>query len=277
MNKTRENSFIAKKFQLTTSTLALVFVSAILMPLISGCSKRYHDLPAFSSFPIVDAQNNSVGRFKTSYLGEQIDAYFRGSVAAPIAVATFVDIDNLYNTSTFGRVVSEQLMSELAMRGYTVIEMRQAEALQVMDRKGEFGLSRDTNTLRESHEVAALVVGTYAISPLRVYINARLIDPTTSIVTSVGSVEMEKTKEITRMLRSHSFPPSLERIPVRRLGYSSFPQQSYGQFAPIGSGHHSNQLNLESDIIPELKEEVAPKMNKSTITAPVEPTLEPTT
>src|SRR5262245_19611390 len=107
--------------------------SLILLSLLSGCSKRYQDLPAFSSWPIQDAHNNSVGRFKTSYLAEQIHAYFRGHAAGPIAVTTFVDIDNLYTTSTFGRLVAEQLMSELAMLGYNVIEVRQSEAMQIID------------------------------------------------------------------------------------------------------------------------------------------------
>ncbi len=200
------------------SLLALSVVGAV-----SGCSKRYHDLPAFSAIPFRDYENQSVGRFKTTYLADQIHAYFRGNAAGPIAVATFVDIDNLYNSSTFGRVVAEQLMSELAMRGYSVIEVRQADALQIMPFEGEFALSHETKKLRKWQDLSGVVVGTYVDSPVRVYVNARLIDPATSMIVSAGSIEMAKTAEIARLIRRSQIPPSMERIPVRHLGYASHP------------------------------------------------------
>lgn len=193
----------------------------------SGCSKRYQDLPAFSAIPFRDSENQSVGRFKTSYLADQIHAYFRGNTAGPIAVTTFVDIDNLYQSSTFGRILGEQLMSELSMLGYNVIELRQAEAMQIMYDQGELGLSRDIHTLKKHRDLSAIVVGTYAISPVRVYVNARLLDPETSMIVSVGSVEMAKTGEIARLLRTNTMPQALERIPVRHLGYTVTPAPVY--------------------------------------------------
>jgi len=195
-----------------------------------GCSKRYHDLPAFSAFPIPDPENESVGRFKTSYLADQIHAYFRGNISGPVAVTTFVNIDDLYQSSTFGRVLAEQVISELAMRGYNVIEVRQSDSMQINAIGGEFGLSRDTSTLRANRDLSAIVVGTYAVSPVRVYVNARIIDPTNSLVVSVGSVEMRKTAEIDRLLRANSVPSSLERIPVRHLGYNVYPAPYYWPF-----------------------------------------------
>lgn len=211
-----------------------LFASVLTIVLLTGCSKRYHDLPVFSAIPLGDPVNHSVGRFKTSYLADQIHAYFRGNISGPIAVTTFVDIDNLYDSSTFGRVVGEQLISELAMRGYNVIEVRASDAMQIQFNKGEFGLSRHTDTLRGQQEIAALVVGTYTVSPYRVYLNTRVIDPRSSMVISAGSVEMAKTREITRLVRGGSFPSTLERIPVRHLGYGGFPLPYYypAQTAP---------------------------------------------
>jgi len=213
--------------------IAMFSIASIsLLLILAGCSKRYHDLMAFSAMPIYDAENQSVGRFKTSYLADQIYAYFKGNVNGPIAIATFVDIDNLYNSSTFGRILSEQLMSELAMRGYTVLEVRQSDALQILNNEGEFGLSRDINTLRGTQEISGLVVGTYAVSPERVYLNTRLIDPNSAIVVSVGSVEMSRTKEISSLLRTNSFPTTLERIPVRQLGIAPVSVPQFWQHWP---------------------------------------------
>ena len=229
--------------------LKSTFSSLVLLALataITGCSKRFHDLPAFSALPLGDPVNHSVGRFKTSYLADQIHAYFRGSINGPIAVTTFVDIDNLYQSSTFGRVLGEQLMSELAMRGYNVVEMRASDAMQVQFNKGEFGLSRDVSALRGAQDISAIVVGTYTVSPLRVYVNTRVIDPRSSLVVSAGTVEMAKTREITRLVRAGSFPGSLERIPVRHLGYGMYPAPFYyPQMAYPWP--YAPQPNVESD------------------------------
>lgn len=219
--------------------LALVILGGV------GCSRRYNDLPAFLPFQFKEYENRSVGRFKTSYLADQIDEYYRGSNPGPIGITTFVNVDDLYSTSTFGRMLSEQLMSELAMKGYDVIELRHSDALQFLNPSGEFALSRDIATVRRERELGGIVVGTYVVSPVRVYLNARLVDPTSSMVLSAGSVEMSKSKEIARMLRGGSVPGTLERIPVRHLGTSTYPMlwqpaRSYEEETPRAAGPRDN-------------------------------------
>lgn len=234
-------------------SLCVLFCSALLLV---GCSKRYNDLPAFSPIPIEDYENHSVGRFKTSYLAEQIDTYYRGTNPGPIGITTFVNIDDLNNTSTFGRMYGEQLMSELAMRGYDVVELRHADALQFLNNTGEFALSRDLGHVRKSHNLGGVVVGTYTVSPLRVYVNARLVDPSSSVILSAGSVEMSKTEEIARMLRAGSFPGTLERIPVRHLGMTQYP-------AALFPSTPSRVYDLEEeDSAPVIREEL-PAMGNS--------------
>jgi len=205
--------------------LNLALLAALLM--LSGCSKRYSDLPAYSPIHFKDYQNGSVGRFKTSYLVDQVDNYYRGTSPGPIGVTTFVNLDDLYSTSTFGRVLAEQVMSELAMRGFDVVEMRHSDALQFLLNDGEFALSRDVAAIRRERDLGGIVVGTYVASPVRVYVNCRLINPSSSIVLSAGSVEMEKTDEMARLLRGGAFPTALERIPVRHLGLSTYPMNMF--------------------------------------------------
>jgi len=169
-----------------------------------------------------------VGRFKTSYLAEQFDQFYRGTSPGPIGVTTFVNIDDLYTTSTFGRMLGEQVMSELAMRGFDVIELRHSDALQFLASSGEFALSRDVGFVRKERELGGVVVGTYVVSPVRVYLNARLIDPSTSKVLTAGSVEMPKTEEIAKMLRGGTVSATLERIPVKHIGFSTYPMNLFG-------------------------------------------------
>ncbi len=237
--------------------LVAVFSVIAILALI-GCSKRYHDLPSFSPIPMDDYENHSVGRFKTSFLAEQIDTYYRGTNPGPIGVTTFVNIDDLYNTSTFGRMYGEQLMSELAMRGYDVIELRHADALQFLNNTGEFALSRDMGLVKKSQNLGGVIVGTYVVSPERVYVNARLVDPSSSIVLSAGSVEMSKSNEIARMLRGGSFPGTLERIPVKHLGMTAYPAALFP--SPAARVYDMEESSFDSH--PSIREELPPLATK---------------
>lgn len=205
---------------------------------LSGCSKRYHSLPVFSPISLTDYPNKSVGRFKTSYLADQVDEYYRGVDPGPIGVTTFVNLDDMESTSSFGRVCSEQLLSELAMKGYEVVELRKGEALEFVQDKGEFMLSRSPALVKRTHSLGAILVGTYTSSEDRVYLNVRLIDPRSAMVLSAGSAEMERTDEIARMLRRGKGGGQLERIPVvstrsMRVPLTQYPRDAFAM-APIG-------------------------------------------
>lgn len=180
-------------------------------------------------------------------------------MAGPIAVTTFVEIDNLYQSSTFGRILAEQLISELSMKGYNVTEIRLSDAVQIIENEGELGLSREINTLRPQQNLSGLVVGTYAVSDKRVYINARLIDPGSSRIISVGSVEMSKDKEISQLLRGNSFPSSMERIPVRQLSYQKAPMPYYFSGNPFDSQYDMRAEEFAKKLMHE-----APSEEKST-------------
>lgn len=256
---------------------SLCCLSTLLSSLLS-CSKRYDNLAPFNAIPFSDAYNYSVGRFKTSYLADQIHAYYRGNIRGPIAVATFVELDNLYGSSPFGRLLGEQLMSELAMKGYTVIELRKSDALQIITNEGELALSREMKTLKPVHDISGIVVGTYVESPVRIYVNARLIDPASSVVVSAGSVEMPKTQEIARLLRNSSVPQTLERIPVRHLGYSGFLLPYYGwpYMGPTGKGLPPDLNDPEENYPGEGQPGITDLPEPRTVVPPA-PTLEPTT
>jgi TolB-like protein len=193
-------------------------------------------------------------------------------MAGPIAVTTFVEIDNLYQSSTFGRILAEQLISELSMKGYNVNEIRLSDAVQIMESEGELGLSREINALRPQQHLSGLVVGTYAVSNRRVYINARLIDPRTSNIISVGSVEMSKSKEISQLLRGNSFPSSLERIPVRHLSYQKAPMPYYFAGNPFFNNGHDTRAE---EFAKKLMQEVPSEENGSKNEAPEEAMLPP--
>lgn len=257
MNSTIKGNRWVKILQVACHLL----VASIVMAFGAACSKRYSDVPTYSPFPMGDYENESAGRFKTSYIVDQIDHYYRGTNPGPIGVTTFVNADDLYSTSTFGRMYAEQVMSELAMRGFDVIELRHADSLQFMSGRGEFALSRDMSSVRPARQLGGVVVGTYVVSPVRVYVNARLLDPTTSVVLSAGSVEMSKSGELARLLRGGAFPATLERIPVRHVGISTYPlslaPSEAGRLYDLeerggaSAGWKTGESNVEPRLMPE--------------------------
>ena len=104
MESNKNNAFWSPRRLLLQLACQLLMI-AILLVGFAGCSKRYSDIPAYTPMPFREYMNQGVGRFKTSYLAEQIDAYYRGTNPGPIGVTTFVDLDDLYTTSSFGRRV----------------------------------------------------------------------------------------------------------------------------------------------------------------------------
>ncbi|MCF8143200.1 MAG: hypothetical protein K9N21_04695 [Deltaproteobacteria bacterium] len=98
------------------------------------------------------------------------------SLDTPIMAASFVDIDSLTTSSTFGRIVSEQVASRLAQHGLRIIEIKlRQESVFIKKGQGEFILSRELKDLGSSREIRAALVGTYAVSDHFIFVSARIV------------------------------------------------------------------------------------------------------
>ena len=94
----------------------------------------------------------------------------------PIMAASFVNIDDLTQSSTLGRVVSEQIASRLAQHGFKIVEVKlREESVFIEEGKGEFLLSREVLSLGATRGAHAVLVGTYAVSKNYIFISARVV------------------------------------------------------------------------------------------------------
>ncbi len=93
-----------------------------------------------------------------------------------VLVCTFVELKKLNRTSSLGRYVAEQLMSEMQQRHYEVVEIRKSQAIMLQEKRGEFGLSRNPAEISQSATAGAMLTGTYTPSKDSIVINARIID-----------------------------------------------------------------------------------------------------
>ncbi|MDP6855818.1 MAG: FlgO family outer membrane protein, partial [Arenicellales bacterium] len=92
-----------------------------------------------------------------------------------LILASFADIDNLENSSTFGRIVAQQIGSVFSSQGYKIIEMLLRGNVYIGKGEGEFLLSRALKDLSSEHDAQAVIVGIYAVGSKSVYVTAKLI------------------------------------------------------------------------------------------------------
>ena len=127
----------------------------------------------------VSAVKESSGQNVSPMLKDAVDALELGR---SIIVASFVNIDNLEESSSFGRTVSRQLATQFSAHSYQVIELLLRKNVYIESKNGEFLLSRELVNIGAEHNAQAVLVGTYAVGSKSVYVTARLVDAKSSIV-----------------------------------------------------------------------------------------------
>jgi len=94
----------------------------------------------------------------------------------PILSTSFVNLDNLKETSAFGRLVGVQVASRFSQHGYKVTELRLSNGkVLVQEKNGELALFREMNRIDKCHDAQAIIVGTYSIAGNRAFLSTRLV------------------------------------------------------------------------------------------------------
>nr|MBF0223094.1 hypothetical protein [Desulfobulbaceae bacterium] len=117
-----------------------------------------------------------------------------------LVFSTLVNLDELYQTSKFGRALSEALATQLFQHGYGVVELRKIDTILVKNNSGELVLSRETKRLAAQYDADAIVAGTYSMTPGSVIINVKILDIDSQEVLSVGGVELRRSHTINYLL-----------------------------------------------------------------------------
>ncbi len=113
---------------------------------------------------------------------------------------TVVNLDDLYQTSKFGRALSEALATRLFRHGYGVVELRKIPGLLIKDKSGELVLSRESGKLAKEYEANAIVAGTYSVTPTSIIINIKVLDVLSQDVLSVAGLELERSLTLNYLL-----------------------------------------------------------------------------
>ncbi|GAB6077338.1 hypothetical protein JCM8795_00240 [Hydrogenobaculum acidophilum] len=148
-------------------------------------------------------------------------------IRAPIGVSVIVDLNRLHETTDFGRLLSEDLISELQRKNMAVIDIR-AQTFMLINPQGEFYLSRNINNLRKEYKIGYVLVGTYSVGDYSTSVNARIIDASSGFVVATAHASIP-TQIISDLLYNSS-----QSIPELQLRGSSM-APSYQNLAQSAS------------------------------------------
>ena len=119
----------------------------------------------------------------------------------PLIMATIVNIDALDQTTTLGRLVSEQLSTRMAQGGLQMLEMKLRNSVYLKRNQGELMLTREIGEVATSHNAQAIVVGSYAETSDMVFINVKVIQPNTNLVLAGHDYVLTKEAIVRSMLQ----------------------------------------------------------------------------
>jgi TolB-like protein len=184
-----------------------VFAAWLILAGLAGCAKK--TTPATgrgeATFTLPDPQPYS-NLLESSYAAADTLARglrFRGlSLDESILTASFANIDDLTESSTLGRIVSEQIASRLAQHGFKIVEVKlREESIFIEEGKGEFLLSREALSLGETRGAHAVLVGTYAVSRNFIFVSVRVVRTEDNSVITGYDYELPNDSTTRSMLR----------------------------------------------------------------------------
>lgn len=181
-------------------SLLLTAFSCIAVVSLTGCSGT----PGQKPEPTWEqAANNPLipANYKAA---DALLAQVRASLgkSQPLIIATVVNIDNLDQSSTLGRLISEQVATRFTQAGYRMVEMKFRNNVYVKRNQGELMLTREIKDLAQSHDAQAVIVGTYGQSDDYVFINLKIIQPANNIVLAVQDYVLPLDSSTKALLRS---------------------------------------------------------------------------
>ncbi len=179
-------------------TLTLCAAVLALPVLLGACSTTRED----TNYTSVSANAFVAANYRAA---DALALQLRGKLGdeKPLIMATIVNIDALEQTSMLGRLVSEQLSTRLAQGGMKMLEMKLRNSVYLKRGQGELMLTREIGEVASAHNAQAVVVGSYAETRDAVFINVKVIQPSTNLVLAGHDYVLAKEGTVRSMLQSN--------------------------------------------------------------------------
>ena len=121
--------------------------------------------------------------------------------SSPILVSVMVNLDNLQQSSAFGRLSMQQIASRIDQYGYRIIDVRMRQDMAIVPMQGEFMLSRQVAQLMKAeYNAQAVIVGSYTTTSSNVYCSVRVIRLDDSAVLAAYEYYLPNSGEVRSLL-----------------------------------------------------------------------------
>ena len=160
--------------------ILLIAIATILLQ-INASANRYEQIVPVNSAGYVNQLVSTISDQLTQ------NKNFQNIRKSAIAITSFVSLDNMKATERLSYIISENLIHEMQVRGYKVIDFKVMNQIKVA-KDGDFIFSRDVSKLRTTLNVDYALTGTYIQYRRGTVVNARIIDLKTHVVLSSAQI-----------------------------------------------------------------------------------------
>lgn len=164
------------------------FIVAVTM-LLASCSYSpiYNGKEPFpgSRFMLYENPKHTLDFFVESLTEQLMVTNTSISARSPLAVTSFVDLQNMDSTNWLGNSVSEAFIHQLQQRGFKVVDFKTTGSIRVTQ-QGDFAISRDWSDLMQEQEVQFVLTGTMLRQEGGVIVNARVVGLRSRIVVATA-------------------------------------------------------------------------------------------
>jgi TolB-like protein len=160
-----------------------LLMASVLMLTACAYSPIYNGKESYSGskFMLLESPRHTMDYFVESLTEELVNSNTSVSSRTPVAVASFVDLQNMDATNWLGNSVSEGFIHQLQRRGFKVVDFKTTGSIQVTS-QGDFALSRDWKDLAQEQQIQFILTGTMLRQEGGVLVNARVIGMQSRVV-----------------------------------------------------------------------------------------------
>ncbi|EPE37974.1 FlgO family outer membrane protein [Candidatus Photodesmus anomalopis] len=103
----------------------------------------------------------------------------------PIAVVSFVDLQDIDTTNWLGNLLAESFIYQFQRRGFNVVDFKTTGSIQVTQ-QGDFVFSRNWKKLSREQKIQYILTGTMLHQKGGIAINARIVEMNSRIVVATA-------------------------------------------------------------------------------------------
>jgi hypothetical protein len=192
-------------------TLILVVLATLSLAVGACCTKRYvacGTMPVLQCGPDDCGDDPDADLIATTYCAvDTLLANARADLAGcqKIITTTF-DLNDMEQTYPFGRLSGELAAARLSHHGLAAVNLNvRGESVAIVEREGQFLLSRNIEELASKHCAEAALVGTFTESDETVFVSQRLLNIKDGTIIGAIDYEIPKGPKL-RSLLTRTFP-----------------------------------------------------------------------